>query len=302
MSTVQYNLVERAGGSNITVVVDGDMKVADDTHPLWSEIKAKAVALDESVIDLFDASTRVAERFERLSERVTVAHSRIYVDGDEIEDAFADQIVRFMDEDLDDWKPLVKFLEKVYTNTEKHTRENLSRWLNATGGFTITEEGNIIGYKGLTAEFGSIHRGPAIVDGKAVNGSVPNQPGSVIEIARSAVEHNPAVGCASGLHVGTWEYASGFGRGVVVEVEVNPRDVVSVPTDCNGQKMRVARYTVVRALDEAHNEAVIPSGLAVAEDFETPEEAEAYVEGYEDGYTDGDAGESWGSNSKVPVV
>lgn len=302
MSTVQYNLVEREGGSNITVVVDGDMKVADDTHPLWDEIKAKAVALDESVIDLFDASTRVAERFERLSERVTVAHSRIYVDGDEIEDAFADQIVRFMDEDLDDWKPLVKFLEKVYTNTEAHTRENLSRWLTATGGFTITEEGNIVGYKGLTAEFGSIHRGPAIVDGKAVNGSVPNQPGSIIEMKRSEVQHDPRVGCSVGLHVGTWDYASSFGRGVVVEVEVNPRDVVSVPTDCNGQKMRVSRYTVVRAVDAAHNEAVIPSGLEVAEDFETEEEVKAYTDGYEDGFDDGVDGEEYGENAKVPVA
>ena len=299
MSAVQYNLVEREGGSNITVVVDGDMKVADDTHPLWDEIKAKAVALDESVVHLFDASTRVAERFDRLSERVTVAHSRIYVDGDEIEDVFADQIVRFMDEDRDDWMPLVKFLEKVYTNTEQHTRENLSRWLNATGGFTITEDGNIVGYKGLTAEFGSIHRGPAIVDGVAVNGSVPNQPGSIIEMKRSEVEHNPRVGCSVGLHVGTWEYASSFGRGVVVEVEVNPRDVVSVPTDCNGQKMRVSRYTVVRAVDEAHNEAVIPSGLTVAEDFETPEEAEAYGEGYEDGYNDGEDGAEYGTSSRV---
>jgi hypothetical protein len=95
---------------------------------------------------------------------------------------------------------------------------------------------------------------------------------------RSAVEHNPARACASGLHVGTWEYASSFGNGVTAVVKVNPRDVVSVPTDCNGQKMRVSRYKVVEYVDEAHNTAVVPNGFVPSED---------YVDGYEDGWEDG---------------
>lgn len=281
---MQYNLVVREDGGNITVVVDGEMFVADDAHPLWNEIVEAAQAGDENVVDLFDASRKAASLFENLSERVTVANSRIYVDGDEIDDVYADQIVRFMNEGVEDFKPLVKFLEKVYTNIEAHTRENLSRWLNATGGFTIDEDGDIIGYKGLTRDGGSIHQGPAVVDGKAVNGSVPNAPGSVIEMARSKVEHNPAVGCASGLHVGTWEYASGFGHGVVAKVKVNPRDVVSVPTDCAGQKMRVSRYKIVEYVNEAHETAVVPNDFVPTEDF---------LDGYDEGYHDGDVGNDY---------
>lgn len=281
---MQYNLVVREDGGNITVVVDGEMFVADDAHPLWNEIVEAAQAGDENVVDLFDASRKAASLFENLSERVTVANSRIYVDGDEIDDVYADQIVRFMNEGVEDFKPLVKFLEKVYTNIEAHTRENLSRWLNATGGFTIDEDGDIIGYKGLTRDGGSIHQGPAVVDGKAVNGSVPNAPGSVIEMARSKVEHNPAVGCASGLHVGTWEYASSFARGVIAKVKVNPRDVVSVPTDCAGQKMRVSRYKIVEYVNEAHETAVVPNDFVPTEDF---------LDGYDEGYHDGDVGNDY---------
>lgn len=281
---MQYNLVVREDGGNITVVVDGEMFTADDAHPLWNDIVEAAQAGDENVVDLFDASRKAASLFENLSERVTVANSRIYVDGDEIDDVYADQIVRFMDEGVEDFKPLVKFLEKVYTNIEAHTRENLSRWLNATGGFTIDEDGDIIGYKGLTASGGSIHQGPAVVDGKAVNGSVPNAPGSVIEMARSKVEHNPAVGCASGLHVGTWEYASSFARGIIAKVKVNPRDVVSVPTDCDGQKMRVSRYKIVEYVNEAHETAVVPNDFVPTEDF---------LDGYDEGYHDGDVGNDY---------
>lgn len=265
--SLQFNLVRRGETANITVVVDGELYVADEAHPRFDEIVEAAIDGDESVIDLFDISNAVAKRFEELSERVSVANSRVYVDGDEVDDVYADQIVRFLEDDLSDWEPLVNFLEKVYTNNEPHTRENLSRWLKSTGGFTIDSDGDIVGYKGVRADMGSVHAGPAVVNGESVDGHVPNHPGSVVTMARSKVEHNPAVGCAAGLHVGTWEYASSFGS-VVLEVKVNPRDVVSVPTDCNGQKMRVSRYKVVRILDSKHNEASIQSDWVAAEDYD----------------------------------
>lgn len=264
----------------------GGVLVADDAHPAYAEIKEAVVGdnqndLDEDeIVALFDASHKAAAKFENLSERVTVANSRVYVDGDEVNDVYADQVIRFLDEGVDDWQALVYFLEKVYTNTDSHTRDNLARWLNAEK-FTISDNGNIVGYKGLNTDKTSIHSGPAIVDGVSVNGHVPNAEGSVIEMPRSAVTHDPARGCSAGLHVGTWDYASGFGS-VVMEVEVNPRDVVSVPTECGSAKMRVCRYTVVRVVDQKHDEVVTTSGLVPAEDFESTDEA--YQAGYEDGY------------------
>jgi hypothetical protein len=43
--------------------------------------------------------------------------------------------------------------------------------------------------------------------------------------------------------VGSEEYATSFGQRTVI-VKVNPRDVVSVPLDCDCQKMRVCEYEV----------------------------------------------------------
>lgn len=265
---MQYNLVRREDTANITVVIDGDLFVADEQHPSFDAIALAAAAGDErKVLDLIDGSRAAAKKFQSLSERVSVANSRIFIDGDEIDDVYADHIVRFLENDCEDWKPLVAFLEKVYTNTDEHTRENLSRWLKSVGSFTIDEDGDIVGYKGVRNDLTSVHAGPAVVNGEAVNGNVPNQPGSVITMARSKVTHNPAVGCAAGLHVGTWEYASNFGS-IVLEVKVNPRDVVSVPTDCNGEKMRVSRYKVVRVLDQKYGQPVITSGWVPAEDYD----------------------------------
>lgn len=247
---MQSNVVTRGDQINVVVFLNGRMLVADENHPNIKAILDKVTSQDESaLVELFDATVAAAVRFEPLSETISVANGRVYVDGDEIDDVYAEQIVRFIREGHD-FNPLVKFLEKVYTNNNEHTRKNLSRWLSATGGFTIDDDGDIRGYKGLKSDFGSIHHGPAIVDGVSVNGSVPNKVGSVIEMARSMVQHNPSVGCSTGLHVGTWGYAQGFSQGAVAEVKVNPRDVVSVPTDCNDSKMRVSRYKVVRAVSQ----------------------------------------------------
>lgn len=287
---MQFNLVSREGAGNITAFISGNMYAADEQHPFFNEIVRRVLEGDETVASLFDADNQVAEIFTNLTDRIRIDRSRVLIDNDEIDDVYADQIVETLrqGDDEETIRPLVKFLENVYTNLEAHTRKNLSRWLEATGGFTIDEDGDILGYKGLTAAGGSVHLGPAVVNGKDVNGSVPNEPGSVVEMKRSAVEHDPSVACASGLHVGTWSYARSFGQGVTALVKVNPRDVVSVPTDCGGQKMRVSRYKVVRYIDEALQTAVAPSGFVPAEDYPEYDAGftDGYSEGYEDGYSD----------------
>jgi hypothetical protein len=147
---------------------------------------------------------------------------------------------------VEDFKPLVAFFEKVETNPNSHSRVQLYAWLRDRN-ITLTEDGNFIAYKGVKVENGeyfSISTGKAISNGVEYNGAIPNPLGAIVEMPRSEVQHDPSVGCHTGLHAGTWNYASGFARGAVLTVEINPRDVVSVPTDCDAQKLRVCRYVV----------------------------------------------------------
>lgn len=239
---------EDTGTQNIVVFVPGaEAATCDDSHPNFDTIVAAVedgAPIDE-IIELFDVSETVSKRFESLSDRVSVANGRIYLDGDEVENALTRQVVRFLDEGLSDWLPLVHFFENVQANPEPHSREQLFEWLNRHD-FAITNDGNFIAYKGLTADYKSTRSGPGIVNGEAVDGQLDNSVGNVVEIARSVVHHDPSQGCASGLHVGTYEFAKNWGRGgQFVKVSVNPRDVVSVPTDSNAQKVRVCRYTVL---------------------------------------------------------
>jgi hypothetical protein len=261
MPDIQYSLIDNNGHKNITVFYDGQMYAATEKHRLWDEIVAGAKANDPTVIDLFDIGAVAQARFERLSDRVTVKSGKVYFDNQPTHNALTEQVVRFIDAGQQDFRPLVEFFEKVQSNPNEHSREQLYTWLD-THDFAILPNGNFIGYKGVrvvreslpdstgyTEKYESISHGSAISDGVEYNGAIPNPIGAVVEMPRDAVQHDPSVGCHTGLHVGTWSYAHGFAQGAVLKVEVNPRDVVSVPTDCSNAKLRTCRYTVLDVID-----------------------------------------------------
>jgi len=222
---------------------------------------------DESVIPLFDIEKTLNNELSKiLSERVSVRNGEVLFDGDPLNNGVAKQILRFVEEGLTDrLTAVVAFTEKVMTNPQEHSRDQLFNWL-ARFDFTITEEGDIVGYKGCNVgnnespvssrpapeKDGVIRNGEAVV-----NEYVKNLDGDVIEMPRSKVDFNAGVGCSVGLHVGTYAYAKSFAP-VLLEVHVNPRDVVSVPVDCGEQKMRVCRYTVVGAIEDEYTSAVLP--------------------------------------------
>jgi hypothetical protein len=144
----------------------------------------------------------------------------------------SDQILLYLDEELD-WKPLVKFAQKLRENPSRSSVQQLFTWISAKN-LTIKDNGNFVGYKGVRKNMMDVH-----------SGRYDNTPGNTVSVERNEVDDNPDNTCSYGLHVGQFQYAKNFGP-VVVLVEVNPKDVVAVPTDYNGEKMRVCEYTVLK--------------------------------------------------------
>ncbi|QNN98427.1 rIIB-like protein [Streptomyces phage LilMartin] len=254
MSNLQYSLISNSGGEVITVFYDGEMLSATDAHPNWAGIKAGVMADDVNVMSLFDPGVTAQTRFDRLSDRVTVKSGKVFWDNQPVHNALTEQVIRFIKAGQEDFGPLVQFFEKVQTNENEHSRNQLFDWLSVHD-FTILPNGNFVGYKGVRSvassdgvTYQSISHGTAISDGVEYTGAIPNPLGAIVEMPRDQVQHDPSMGCHTGLHVGTWDYASGFAQGAVLKVEVNPRDVVSVPTDCGHQKLRTCRYTVLEVI------------------------------------------------------
>jgi len=230
------------------------MYVANQDHVNWAAIVAGATADDEAIVRLFDPGVTAAKRFERLTDRVSIANGKVYFDGDHVDNVITDQILRFLEAD-EDFMPLVNFMDKLYQNPEADSRENLYRWIRARESIVITPDGDFIAYKGLYAEtdengtfYKSCHAGTAMVNGVVFeNQQIPQRIGDTVEMPRSEVEFNPAVGCSTGLHAGTFDYSATYGN-AKVRVAINPRDVVSVPS-YEEQKIRVCRYVVIDVAD-----------------------------------------------------
>lgn len=262
MSDIYYSITRNGPGGIHTVVAlnpDADNPIfqADSKHPHFEEIVRRLEAGDESVFDLFDVKGGLASRLTSLSDRVSYDGENILFDGDVQSGPLADHLLRCIEAGTQNYAPVVRFWEKVAQNPDKRSREQLFTWLQSHD-FTITEDGDILGYKGVKTVkdgFTSISQGNAFVDGVLEHGAISNPLGAVVTMPRSEVKNDPNTACHKGLHVGDWSYASGFAQGAVLEVHVNPRDVVSIPIS-DARKMRCCRYRVVKVRTAPSKDAI----------------------------------------------
>lgn len=285
-----YSLVSDSRGTTLSLnFTNGDSEVVSPDHPRFDEIyeaaKDNSVSEDE-VRKMVNILTTVGDHLTGLSERVSFTEKNVFFDGDPIRNEIADHILRLVKEGDDKgYMALVNFLEKVQTNPNEHSRESLYAWLQGQN-FTITPDGDLIAYKGVQVNADgvseSISTGTATVNGTVYEGAIPNPDGAIVEMPRSAVQHDTGVACSTGLHAGSWNYASNFARGRVLTVKINPRDVVSVPTDCNAEKVRVCRYEVLSTVEQKYEGTTwldADEGVDAEDDYYDPN-------GYEDWYDD----------------
>lgn len=259
MSSVIFNITgDETGSTSVTAFFPETQEpplVANPGHGNFQRIleyfaQAGGNPDPTEVRNLFDVGRAVSAAFARLGERVTVKGNSLLFDGDPLNSALADTIVEYYIEGNDNVEPLVKFLENLMTNPNPLSRESLYGWL-ANKSFHIDDDGCFLTYKSVRSAgdgvYNSISSGTADVNGETIHGVIPQEIGDVVEMPRSDVDDNTHAACSTGLHVGTWGYASSFSGDTMLLVKVNPRDVVSVPKDSGEQKVRVCRYVVVDA-------------------------------------------------------
>jgi hypothetical protein len=140
----------------------------------------------------------------------------------------------------------------------------------------ITEDGCFLAYKAVRSDF---------MDKYA--GKFDNHVGKVCEMQRAKVDDNRSVGCSQGLHAGALNYVAGYGSvdagDRIVIVKIHPRDVVSVPSDCNHEKLRTCRYEVV---GEYQGELLKPLYKSEFDEDSYYDEEESLYDEYDEAYWD----------------
>lgn len=260
-------------------------KIVEDSHPNWQAVfSAYKKGNYDSVIDMLDVKTAINKKFDG---KFCVQGEDVYYNGQRVSGYLFDRIVFFMRNNLP-YERLIKFAENLYQNPSNRAREELYKFLEHKN-MPITEDGCFLAYKGVSSDFWSKTGGTiAVLSGKVnAAGQIYNGVGEQIVVERGDVDDNCNNTCSKGIHAGSVNYATDFAGsyGKIVIVKINPKDCVSVPTDCDGQKLRTCAYTVIgeeyRSLSDVRD-----INYDKGEDYQPNSGMNDYEVGYEDGFDD----------------
>jgi len=242
---MQNNLSFIITDKNIVVNFDGQTHIIPNKGQTAEQLILALKAGDENDIqNLVDA----AKRLELDSGGLfTAKNGKIKVDGKAAHRSIEQKIADFMAEGLP-YEPLRLFLEKINQNPSERAKNELYAFLEKNN-HPLTADGNFIGYRRVREDYKDIY-----------TGKIDNSPGATPSMPRKEVDPDPNKTCSKGLHIANWYYSSSIynsGQGIMLEVEVNPKDVVAVPVDYENAKMRVCAYKVLRVVDQENSSTTL---------------------------------------------
>jgi hypothetical protein len=137
----------------------------------------------------------------------------------------------------------INFFLNVMENPSSRAREEAYKFVEFNS-LPITRKGTFLAYKRIRADWTDVH-----------TGTISNHIGAVVSMPRNRVNDDPSQTCSSGLHVCAFAYLQHFPGERIIATDQNPRDIVAVPHDYDGTKMRVCKYVVYTEIpmDTAEN-------------------------------------------------
>lgn len=272
--------------NSVTVIHNGKPLTMNNSHSNYDTVIERINADDfDGIEDLFDVGGAIINYSEG---NIQITDNQILYKGIPVDNYVVDKVFAFMKANMP-YKPLLKFVDKLMANSSRRSVQELYKFLEHKS-MPITPDGNFLAYKSVRSDWTDHH-----------TGKFSNTIGSVLEMQRNQVCDDANVGCSYGFHAGSLEYAKGFGSAGsrLLIVEIDPSDVVSVPHDCNCQKLRTTKYKVVaefeRPLDELVNDdyGTYPDEYECDGDYCDDEDCECrssdyatdnYEVGYDEGY------------------
>ena len=244
----------------IKVIADGKDYFVSATSPLYAKAFDAFKAKDwESFIHAVDPAVKIKSLFAKY-ETVEVKDGLLYVDGDVVDSIVSERLIQMLSNEVD-VLPVLKFVYRLRLNPSSRAVNELYTFLEHKC-LPLTESGTFLAYKAVRPNYHDKH-----------SGKFDNSVGNVLEMPRNKVDDNKDVGCSYGFHAGTLEYASGFAceNDKIVLVEIDPADVVSIPVDCEFQKLRTCRYKVVGEFERPLTEPLYESRFITENDDEVDE-------------------------------
>lgn len=267
-------------GSNVVVVIGSNSHTFNKSHILYQKI---VDAIKESNWD------RVKELIDPRKVIINYGSGNIAIKGDKLfwkGEEFHNSITRRMVEMFQEGfsiEPLVLFMENLMQNPSYRAVNELYGFLEKNT-LPITPDGHFLAYKKVEDTYLDVHSKTVpnkpsylftdeekatmpILGGrkKEVTVDIENNV-TVVSMDRNRVNDDKNQTCSEGLHFCSKEYLGSFGGNRIMILKINPRDVVSIPTDYNHSKGRACRYEVISELgvdpDEAFTKSIMDNANA----------------------------------------
>lgn len=227
-------------GTNIVVVINNKPHTINKAHVNYEKVKEAIRKEDwDQVKKIIDPEKVVLEYG---NGRVAVQGDKLFWDGVEMHNALSRRMLQMLQDDFP-ILPLIKFMENLSENPSFRAVNELYGFLEKNN-LPITPDGHFLAYKKVRDDYKDVY-----------SGTFDNSVGKVVEMPRNKVNDDKNQTCSAGLHFCSEEYLNHFGGERVMILKINPRDVVSVPTDYNDSKGRCCRYEVIGELGVSPEDA-----------------------------------------------
>mgnify|MGYP001570515347 CR=1 FL=1 len=195
-------------------------------------LEVKRAIRDEKWSDLPEILDPVIKMKNFVKGKIAFQDGRFYYKDTEVHNTLTGKMMEMMKQGFP-VDPMIKFMENMLENPSKRAVDELFGFMQ-TNALPITEDGHFIAYKKVREDYLDVH-----------SGTLDNSVGNVVEMPRNLVDDNKDKTCSTGLHFCSIEYLKSFSGARLVILKINPRDVVSIPSDYHNTKGRACRYEVI---------------------------------------------------------
>lgn len=227
-------------GDNVVVVIGNQSHTISKTHITYNQVVAAIKANDWDLVKATIEPKKAVEKFG--NGNVKIVGDKLFWKGDELHSSLAVRMISMLQEGFP-IEPMVLFMEKLMLNPSRRSVQELYGFLEKSN-LPITPDGHFLAYKKVRADYRDCH-----------SGTMDNSVGQIVEMERNMVDDDKDRTCSAGLHFCSQSYLGSFGGDRTVILKINPRDVVSIPSDYNDAKGRACRYEVIGELAVAPDDA-----------------------------------------------
>ncbi len=225
--------------NNLTLIINSEIfNVSASVDGVEKYQLVVKLIKEKAALDVLYAAVSIKKQIEYISKgRVRIDNGKVFYLDKVIDSTYIGTKLLELHKNGFDCSALMLFIDNLYQNTSYRSINLLYGFLEKYN-MPITSDGYFLAYKKVGADFKDLY-----------SHSIDNSVGAVVKMNRNEIDDDPNSLCSAGLHFCSFDYISKYCSETVdakvVILKINPKDVVSIPTDFNDAKGRCCEYTVV---------------------------------------------------------